>query len=126
MPRSLILTAVVGALACIASVAWAQEKETPVDKNMDSIKAEVRGILRFEDGRGYFISVKSAEKPERENRVWLWISEDKVTARQLESLKAKEVLAQGNLEQMPEAVHANVPPNGMYLDKFQIKGIAPK
>lgn len=126
MPRRLVLKAVVGALACIASVAWAQENERPVDKKMDFIKAEVRGILRFEDGRGYFISVKSAEKPERDNRVWLWISEDKVTARQLESLKSNEVLAEGNLEQMPEAVHANVPPNGMYLGKFQIRGIGPK
>jgi hypothetical protein len=66
-------------------------------------------------------AVKSAEKPEREHRVWLRISEDKVTARLLESLKAKEVLAQGDLEQMPEAVHANVPPNGMYMSHFQIK-----
>jgi hypothetical protein len=126
MPRSVFLTAVVGALACIAAVAWAQENERPADKNKDSIKAEVRGILRFEEGRGYFISVKSAEKPERENRVWLWISEDKVTVRQLASLRGKKVLAEGDLEQLPEAVHANVPPNGMYLGKFEIKGVEAK
>lgn len=126
MPRNLILTAVVGALACVASVAWAQDNDRPVDKTTDYIKAEVRGILRFEEGRGYFISVKSAEKPERECRVWLRISEDKVTARRLAPLKAKEVLAQGDLKQMPESVQANVPPNGLYMDRFEVKGVEAK
>jgi hypothetical protein len=50
MLRTLILTAVAGALACIASVAWAQENERPADKNMNYIKAEVRGILRRQIG----------------------------------------------------------------------------
>ena len=126
MPRNLILTAVAAALVCIAAMAWAQETERPSDKNTDFIKADVRGILRFEAGHGYFITVKSDEKPERETRIWLLFGEDKVTARQLEPLVSKQVLAQGNLEQMPEEVHASVPPNGMYLRHFQIKGAGEK
>jgi hypothetical protein len=79
------------------------------------IKAEVRGRLHFQEGQGYFISVKSREHPGGENRVWLFISENKVLVRKLDGLVEKNVTANGELEQMPENVRAIVPPHGMYL-----------
>jgi hypothetical protein len=46
--------------------------------------------------------------------------------RQLEALTDKQVLAKGNLEQMPEESHATVPPKGMYMSRFEIKGFGAK
>ena len=54
-------------------------------------------------------------------RVWLWISEDKVTARKLEGLDGKEVLATGKLTQLPEGQQTSVPPLGLYMSRFEIK-----
>jgi hypothetical protein len=85
------------------------------EKNEQGIQAEVRGTLHFESGRGWFIAVKPAEKAWREMRVWLRVTEDKVTVRKLEGLNGKEVTARGKLEQMPKGVGASVPPLGMYL-----------
>jgi hypothetical protein len=77
MFRCLVLTTAFEILAGISSMARAEKDEPPMDKNKDFIKAEVSGTLRFEAGRGYFITVNSAEKPERQYRVSLWISEQK-------------------------------------------------
>ena len=79
------------------------------------IRAEVRGTLRFENGRGYFIAVKPADKAKEEMRVWLRAAEDKVLVRQLQGLSGKEVIAKGELVQMPANVRASVPPLGVYL-----------
>jgi len=79
------------------------------------IRAEVRGTLRFENGRGYFIAVKPAGKVKEEMRVWLRAAEDKVLVRQLQGLSGKEVIAKGELAQMPANVRASVPPLGVYL-----------
>jgi hypothetical protein len=87
-----------------------------------SIKAEVTGVLRWRDeGGGYYIAIRPGDDPKRDTRVWLWISEDKVTARKLEGLKRKHVVARGLLQQLPEGVQALVPPGGMYLSKFEIE-----
>lgn len=80
-----------------------------------------RGTLHFESGHGYFISVKSDVEAEKESRVWLWISEDKETVRILAGLDGKEVIAKGKLAQLPEGIHANVPPLGMYMKRFEIE-----
>jgi hypothetical protein len=90
------------------------------------IKAEVRGTLRFEAGHGYYISVHSKAEPERETRVWLRISENKVLVRQLQGLMGKHVRAEGNLEQMPDDVQASVPARGLYLLQFQIEEASDK
>ncbi|HZZ71739.1 MAG TPA: hypothetical protein VFE24_05770 [Pirellulales bacterium] len=117
---------VAAALLAVAGSPQAQKADTPPDSAAQSIKAEVRGVLHFEAGHTYYVSVKSAEKPDRETRVWLWISEDKVMVRQLENLTDKPVLVEGNLEQMPANMQASVPPEGMYLSHFEIKGRAAK
>jgi hypothetical protein len=86
------------------------------------IRAEVRGTLQFENGRGYYIAVKVPVKSDQEMRVWLWISEDKETGRKLEALNTKEVIAHGDLAQLPEGTQTrNVPPLGMYMGRFDIK-----
>jgi hypothetical protein len=86
------------------------------------IKAEVTGVLRWRDeGGGYYIAIRPGDDPKRETRVWLWITEDKVTVRKLEGLTGKEVTARGMLEQLPEDVRALVPPGGMYFSKFEIE-----
>jgi RNA polymerase sigma factor (sigma-70 family) len=85
------------------------------------IRAEVRGILRFEDGSGAFLSVKPARKGMPEMQVWLLYGEDKVTARRLEKLLGKEVVAKGELAQMPVGTQGSrIPPLGMYLSRFEI------
>jgi hypothetical protein len=71
--------------------------------------------LRASSGRGYFISVKPADKLEQEMRVWLEVSEGKALVRQLQGLTGKEVIAKGELAQMPANVGASVPPLGLYL-----------
>jgi hypothetical protein len=91
------------------------EGHNPQDaKREQGIRAEVKGTLHFENGRGYFISVR-AEKAGRETRVWLMAAEDKALARQLAGLDGMEVTARGTLAQLPQDVHANVPPLGLYL-----------
>jgi hypothetical protein len=49
----------------------AGEQKPQGDKKVQGIKAEVRGTLHFESGRGYFISitVRPYDKVEEENRV---------------------------------------------------------
>jgi hypothetical protein len=88
------------------------------------IAVEVKGVLRFESGRGYFIAVKSADRADPENRVWLWISENKTLVRRLEQLTDKTVVAKGNLEQMPATTKASVPALDMYLSRFEIDAAA--
>jgi hypothetical protein len=81
----------------------------------------VRGTLRFESGRGYFIAAKPANKTEQEMRVWLWIPEDGVVVRKLEGLDGKEALAMGKFAQLPEGRQTSVPPLGLYMSRFEIK-----
>jgi hypothetical protein len=114
MLKSLTLAAVV-AFAAQMPHGRADQQKALGDKEEQGIKAEVRGTLHFEAGRGYFISVKSGDKAEPESRVWLRVAEDKALVRQLQGLAEKEVVAKGNLGQMPENVHASVPPLGIYL-----------
>jgi hypothetical protein len=114
MLRSLSLAGV-AALALSTSLGRAEEPKPQQGKKEQGIKAEVRGTLRFESGRGYFIAVKPADKAEQEMRVWLRAAEDKVLVRQLEGLSGKEVTAKGKLAQMPATVRASVPPLGLYL-----------
>jgi RNA polymerase sigma factor (sigma-70 family) len=107
--------------------AGSTSRQSQADKKEGGIKAEVRGTLRFEDGRGYFISAKSSDKiAEDEIRVWLRIAENKILVRKLEGLEGKAVTAKGHLEQIPEDVRASVPPLGIYLLDFEIKRAGPK
>jgi hypothetical protein len=124
MLKSLTL-AVAAALVLTISSGRGDEPTPQSDTKMDGIKAEVRGTLRFESGRGYFITVKPAKKTEQEMRVWLWISEDRVLVRTLQGLEGKGVLATGRLAQLPEGQQASVPPLSLYMSRFDIKeGIA--
>jgi len=85
------------------------------------IKAEVVGVLRFQEGRGYFISVQG-EEFKVENKVWLRISENKIIVKQLEKLTGHDVEAHGYLEQMAEN-DLSVPKCRMELLDFEIKAI---
>jgi hypothetical protein len=97
------------------------------DKTQQGIQATVRGKLQFGNGRGWHIAVKSADHAGRETRVWLSLTEDKVTVRKLEGLNGKEVIARGRLEQMPADVGARVPPQGIYLClRFEIEAAGGK
>jgi hypothetical protein len=120
MLKSLTL-AVAAALVLAMSSGRGDEPAPQADTKADGIKAEVRGTLRFESGRGYFIAVRPAKKTEREMRVWLWISENKALVRKLQGLDGKEVLVTGKLAQLPEGHHASVPPLGLYMSRFEIK-----
>jgi hypothetical protein len=120
MLQSLTL-ALAAALVLTMSSGRGDEPLPQADTKADGIKAEVRGTLRFESGRGYFIAVKPAKKTEQEMRVWLWISEDKGLVRKLQGLEGKEVLATGKLAQLPEGHHTSVPPLGLYMSRFDIK-----
>ena len=122
MLRSLTL-AVVVALVLTMSSGRADEPKPQADNTVDGIKAEVRGTLRFESGRGYFILVKPANETEQAMRVWLWISEDKVLVRKLEGLDGKEVIAKVKLTQLPEAVKTSIPPLGLYMSHFEIEAV---
>lgn len=90
------------------------------------IKTEIKGVLHFQNGRGYFISVASSEFPKKENQVWLRVGENKKFVRELEGLLNKTVIAKGELEQLPESVTASVPPRAMYIYDFQIEEIKTK
>ncbi len=116
MLKSLTLT-----VAAALALTMSDEPAPQSDTKKDGIKAEVRGTLRFESGRGYFIAVRPANKTEQEMRVWLWISEDKVLVRKLQGLEGKEVLTTGKLAQLPEGHQASVPPLGLYMSRFEIK-----
>jgi hypothetical protein len=115
-----VTLAVAAALALTMSSGRGDEPIPQADTKEDGIKAEVRGSLRFQSGRGYFIAVKPANNREQEMRVWLWISEDKVTVRKLQGLDGKQVLATGKLAQLPEGHQASVPPLGLYMSRFEI------
>ena len=114
-------------LALAMSPGRADQRKPQEDRKEQGIQAEVRGTLHFESGRGYFISVKPADKAGREMRVWLRVAEDKELVRKLQGLDGKEVTAKGKLEQMPEDVRASVPPLGIYLcHGFEIEPAAGK
>jgi hypothetical protein len=125
MLKNLRLTAAMVILTIAGSAMRADERQGKPARQ-DGIQAEVRGTLQFKQGRGYFISVQAGGQPERKYRVWLWISEQKGLVRQLQGLTGKQVIARGNLEQMPEDVGASVPPLGMYLQRFKIEGVRAK
>ena len=96
-------------LALVMTGATAVHADAP-----DYVTAEIRGTLTFESGRGYYVAVKTM-------RVWLRISEDKIRARQLDSLARKTVIVRGPLHQMEANTNASVPPLGLYLDDFTIE-----
>jgi hypothetical protein len=112
-----LIPAVAVTLVLTMAAGRAGERKPQEAKNEQGILAEVRGTLHFENGRGYFISVKNVDsfKKEREIRVWLRAPENKVLIRKLEGLDGKEVIAKGQLGQMPGDVRASVPPLGIYL-----------
>jgi hypothetical protein len=113
--------AVATALFLTLSSGHGDETKPQDARKEQGIQAEVRGTLRFESGHGYYIAVKPFDKKEKDMRVWLWISEDKVLVRQLQGLEGKEVLARGKLGQLPEGHHASIPPLAMYMGRFDIK-----
>ncbi|HYT88137.1 MAG TPA: hypothetical protein VEL76_05410 [Gemmataceae bacterium] len=102
-------------LAIALSLGRADEQQPQEAKNEQGIRAEVKGTLHFESGRGYFISVKPADKVGRETRVWLRAAEDKDLVRKLQGLDGREVIARGDLAQIPQDIGASVPPLGIYL-----------
>jgi len=98
------------------------ESNNTNQRDAEFISAEVHGALHKKPiGPGqadiYFIVVKAAPFFE-ENRVWLWRSEDKNRAldRQLIELTGKEVVAKGQLKQLPDNAQGVVPAQGMYLE----------
>lgn len=103
------------ALTLTLSIGQTYEKKPQETKNEQGIRAEVRGTLHFENGRGYLIAVIPTDKAERATHVWLRAAEDKELVRKLQELNGKEVIAKGNLAQMPKDVQASVPPLGIYL-----------
>lgn len=126
MRRSPIIVAELAALTvCFISVA-SHSRQSQSVKPPDIIKAEVIGTLHFQESQGYFISVRSSEHPGWENRVWLWVSENKVFLRHLDGLVEKRVMAKGELEQMPDNVQANVPTRGMYLKNLEVEAALAK
>ena len=62
----ILMAAVAAALLLTGSFGRTDEPKPPGDKREQGIQAEVRGTLHFENGRGYFISVKPADKVEQE------------------------------------------------------------
>ena len=114
MLRSLMLSVAV-TLAIALSLGRADEQQPQEAKNEQGIRAEVKGTLHFESGRGYFVSVKPADKAGRETRVWLRAAEDKDLVRKLQGLDGREVIARGDLAQIPQDIGASVPPLGIYL-----------
>lgn len=79
---------------------------------------EIVGVLRFESGRGYFVARERAE------RVWLWISENKVLVRQLQELTDHRVSASGRLGRMPAGSGASVPDGELYLENITVEPAA--
>jgi hypothetical protein len=124
MHRKLLLAAVLVLMAVIVAI----RSDIPVAQAgpfSGDIKAEVRGILHFQEGKGYFITAKSGDDLRAENIVWLWITENKILVKHLNGLVNLTVTAKGHLEQMPKNVRGSVPPDGMYLKKFEIEAALP-
>jgi hypothetical protein len=121
----LIITAFLFALGPRNKVLYAKdESNNTSERNAEFITAEVHGKLQKKPSSPgqadiYFVLVKAAPFFE-ENRVWLVRSEDKNHAldRQLIELAGKEVVAKGQLKQMPGNAHGVVPPEGMYLEAW--------
>ena len=114
MLRNLALSVAVTSVLTM-SPGRADEQKLQEAKQVQGIQAVVRGTLHFESGRGYFLSVRPVDEAGRETRVWLRVAEDKALVRELQGLEGKEVIATGDLAQMPPDVRASVPPMGMYL-----------
>ena len=123
-----ILTlAVAFVLVLTISPGQADEPKPQGEKRAQGIQAEVRGTLHFENGHGYFVTVKPADKADQEMRVWLRAAEDKALVRKMQELSGKEVVAKGELAQVPATVHSAEPPLGMYLRHgFTIEGAGTK
>jgi hypothetical protein len=121
MPMHHAVAAAFVPLLLLAGTSHAGEK---VEPGSDGITAEVRGTLRFESGRGYYVEAKAGDQA---TRVWLRVSEDKVLVRRLEGLTGKRVVAKGPLGQMPEDVKGSVPPHALYLaTPFEIEAAKEK
>jgi len=124
-----IITALLFALGPRERVLYAknQSGNTP-QRDAEFISAEVHGTLYKKSASPgqaeiYFIVVKAAPFFEV-NQVWLLRTEDKDRAldRQLIELTGKEVVAKGQLKQLPGNAQGVVPPQGMYLVAFRITG----
>jgi len=120
--KNLILIAAIAFLVFPSKAVESSKRENRAENSKGVIKALVTGTLQFENGRGYFISVKSTKHSGWNNRVWLAVSEDKIMVRQLQGLEGKSITVKGELEQMPANVQAAVPVHGMYLRTFEIEG----
>jgi hypothetical protein len=121
MPMSHAAAALFVSLLLLPVTSYGGEKP---DATSDEITAEVRGTLRFEEGRGYYVEAKAGDQA---TRVWLRISEDRDLVRRLEGLTGKRVVAKGPLGQMPEDVKGSVPPHGLYLaSPFKIEAAKEK
>jgi hypothetical protein len=89
------------------------------------IRAEVEGVLCWQDeGGGYYIRVRPKGDPS-EVRVWLVLVEDRVLLRTLEDLKGKDVVAKGELQQRT-GTGWRVPAGGLYLTNFKVSGVTVK
>jgi hypothetical protein len=110
-PSRLIL---ISALLCGLLAQDIARAQAATSRLPNHVYAEVAGVLHFQDGQGYFISVKNDEF-NTENQIWLRISEDKSMVSRLQRLTNKEVIARGSLGQMPDTVNSAVPKGGMYL-----------
>src|SRR6476660_6028022 len=60
----------------------AEVRQTPRGR----IRAEVEGVLCWQEGGGYSIRIRPKEDPASETRVWLVYGEDKVTGQTLDGL----------------------------------------
>jgi hypothetical protein len=95
-------------------------------KQVGAIKAEATGMLRFENGVGPYVSVRYADDPERESRVYLRYTEDKISAKKVEALLGKRVVARGALRQLSEDVRTGLPPLAMYMDAPELEAAESK
>jgi RNA polymerase sigma factor (sigma-70 family) len=78
------------------------------DKSTGRIDAEVRGVLKFETGRGYVIDTHSGFGYPSGPQVYLVVPENKVKVRQLQGLLDKPVTATGVLAHRLSADERNL------------------
>jgi hypothetical protein len=112
-------------------VGWYAQITADAPAPAGKIKAEIRGVL-VQDGADVYVSVKRKDAfgKEEEARVWVWKSEGewKLLQHTLKPLYGKEVIATGELAQLPKGHTTSIPEGALYfLGKFEIKAAgAPK
>jgi len=108
-------------LAALASCSAPAQPPAPaatVEPATEPSSPEIVGVLRFEHGRGYFVARERAE------RVWLWISENKILVHQLQELTDQTVSVSGRLGRMPPGSGASVPDGELYLEDITVRAAA--